>query len=283
MKRTRSCNALIVVIALLVLTACSNNSRDKAAENAPVAMIPTPGIDKSTVNTSWSETGQSQSEPMIIKTGTLSLEVADIDSTYTEIMTVASQYGGYVLRTDIDRADSKGTIVITVAAAQFETAMIDLRALGLKVQQDTATGEDVTTQYVDLESRLHSLEATRERILTFLDQARNVEEAIQVNDRLAEIETQIEQIRGQMNYLEGRSAQSTITVYLYSEAEAEDKTEEGWSASETLHKAWDAQKKLVKTLASAVIWIGVFLGPYLLVATLGVVGWRRWRKSTALK
>ena len=63
-----------------------------------------------------------------------------------------------------------------------------------------------------MQSQLDNLIATRDRIRTFLEQAKTVEESLQVNQELAEIERQIEEIQGRMNYLKDRSAYSTITV-----------------------------------------------------------------------
>ena len=51
--------------------------------------------------------------------------------------------------------------------------------------------------------KLTNLEATRDRIKSFLDQANTVDEALRINQELANIEAQIEQIKGQMNYLAG--------------------------------------------------------------------------------
>ncbi|HPD42084.1 MAG TPA: DUF4349 domain-containing protein, partial [Anaerolineae bacterium] len=76
------------------------------------------------------------------------------------------------------------------------------------------SGQDVTDEYVDLQSRLGNLEATRDRIRTFLDQAQTVDEALRVNEQLAAVEAQIEQVKGRMVYLRERSAYSTITVQL---------------------------------------------------------------------
>jgi hypothetical protein len=95
---------------------------------------------------------------------------------------------------------------------QFETALRRMRALAVRVLDENAGGEDVTDQYVDLQSQLTNLEATRDRIKGFLAQAKTVDEALRINQQLAEVEGQIEQIKGKMNYFSNRSAFSTITV-----------------------------------------------------------------------
>src|SRR3990172_9309402 len=101
-----------------------------------------------------------------------------------------------------------------VPVDQFETVQRQLRAIAATVLSDTASGQDVSEEYVDLQSRLTNLEATAAHIREFLAQAQNVEEALQVNARLTEVENEIEQIKGRMNYLKDRAAFSTIVVNL---------------------------------------------------------------------
>ncbi|NTU56803.1 MAG: DUF4349 domain-containing protein, partial [Anaerolineales bacterium] len=61
-------------------------------------------------------------------------------------------------------------------------------------------------------SQVTNLEATRDRIKSFLDDAKTVEESLRINQELSNIEAQIEQLKGRMNYLQDRSAYSTLTV-----------------------------------------------------------------------
>src|SRR5574339_927729 len=105
-------------------------------------------------------------------------------------------------------------MTIGVPVDQFERMLTGLRELAIRVVDESGSGEDVTDQYVDLQSELQNLEATRARILEFLQAAKTVDEALRINQELANIEGQIEQIKGQMNYLNDRSAYSTITLNL---------------------------------------------------------------------
>jgi predicted nucleic acid-binding Zn-ribbon protein len=84
---------------------------------------------------------------------------------------------------------------------EFEKVLSKLRGLATKVVDETAAGDDVTDQFVDLQSQLTNLEATRARIQDFLKDARTIDEALRINQELSNIEGQIEQIKGQMNYL----------------------------------------------------------------------------------
>lgn len=224
----------------------------------------------------WSQTG---ADRLIIKNGTISLLVDDTGSAMEAITAIAAQYGGYVLASESHQRGDTTTAAITVAveSSGFEAAMNDLRDVGQKVLDETVSGEDVTDEYVDLASRLRSLEATRDRLMTFMEQTASVEEALKVNEELGRIEELIEQVKGRMNYLSGRAAYSTITAQLQEEAPPPPKSSKGWSPRGALDAAWDAQKSVVRFLVDAVIWLAVFLGPYLLIAALVGLGVYRWR------
>jgi hypothetical protein len=216
---------------------------------------------------------------MIIKNGELSLRVQDADGAFTQVTDTAARYGGYVIRSSSDHSGDfdQASLIIAVEAIQFEMAMSDLRTIGLEVLHDATSGEDVTTEYVDLESRLRNLEATRDRVLTFLDQAQNAEEAVLVNQQLTQIESDLEQVKGRMNYLEGRVAFSTITISLL-EKPPKKESAKNWSLRHIFDTAVEAQQNLVKWLSVVLIWTVVVLGPYLIVAGLVVFVWRRYHK-----
>ena len=156
---------------------------------------------------------------MIIKNGDIKLLVEDTDVAIDRATQVVGDAGGYIVSSRVwyqayyDGKNYKyATITIGVPVAQFEHTLSRLRGLAVQVLDESATGEDVTNQFVDLQSQLTNLEATRERIKAFLEQAKTVDEALRINQELSNVESQIEQIKGQMNYLQDRSSYSTITI-----------------------------------------------------------------------
>ncbi len=157
---------------------------------------------------------------MVVKNGDMRLSVRDTDQALDGVTQIVSDVRGYAISSRVWFQDYYGTnykyatLTMGVPVDQFETAQRRLRSLAVRVLDDNASGEDVTDQYVDLQSQLNNLEATRDRIKKFLDQAKTVDEALRINQQLSEVEVQIEKIKGQTNYLSNRSAFSTITINL---------------------------------------------------------------------
>ncbi|MGD8397958.1 MAG: DUF4349 domain-containing protein [Anaerolineae bacterium] len=213
---------------------------------------------------------------MIIKDAELELLVADTDDALDSVTLIASDYGGYIVssHTWVEGEFRYATLRMGVPAAEFENVLRRLRGLALEVTSEIASGEDVTDQYVDLQSRLTNLEATRDRIREFLDKAENVEEALQVNEQLSQVEAQIEEIQGRMNYLRDRAAYSTITVQLVPERPTPTPTPTAtptptptpvaWRPGETFTAATDVLTTMLKGLVDLGIWALIILGPFVL-------------------
>jgi len=233
------------------------------------------------------------SDRLIIKDGNVQLLVEDTDVAIDGVMQAVGDLGGYVLSSRIwyqpwGEEDYKyASITIGVPAAEFERAIRRLRALAVRVLDETSTGEDVTDQYVDLQSRLESLQATRSRILEFLDQARTVQEALTVNDELAAVEAQIEEVQGRINYFSDRAAFSTITIQIEPElpeivptptptatltpTPTPTATPVPWDPSETFDSAKGAVTTLYRFAADLLIWTVVVALPVLI--PIGFVVW----------
>lgn len=225
---------------------------------------------------------------MIIKNGEIVLLVKNTDTAIDQVTQVATDSGGYVLSSQADLTNDikSATLTIAVRSDQFETAMRRLRQIAIKVMSELSTGEDVSSEFVDLESKLKNLEATRDRIRAFLDDAKTVDEALTINAQLSEVEAEIETVKGRMNYLSGRSAYSTITVQLEQEialtptptptATPTPTPTPIWSLGPTIEKAANAQVNLVRGLLEVLVWLVFVPGPYALVGVLSVWGFRVW-------
>ncbi len=153
---------------------------------------------------------------MVIKDARMDLEVENTDRAINDVTNLAANQGGYIIsaNTWFDGDQKFATISMGVPSGNFERTLTFLRAIGLKVISETASGQDVTAEYNDLQIRLENLEATAARVRSFLEEAKTVEELLRINATLSDLEGQINQIKGQMKFYEGRSAYSTIEVAL---------------------------------------------------------------------
>jgi hypothetical protein len=229
-------------------------------------------------------------ERKIIKDGELHLLVQDTDTAIDRVTGVAVEFDGFILdsRTWYEGDHKYATLVLRVPVEFFEQALQRLRGIALKVEYETLSGQDVTDQYVDLQSRLRNLEATEDRIRSFLDKATDVEDALEVNRELTEIENQIETIKGRLTFLAERSAMSTITVDLRPLVPTPTVTPTAtttptptatpvaaWSPGDTYSEASGFLTVVVwRRLVDVAIWTSVVCGPFLILLIVLVLALR---------
>ena len=150
---------------------------------------------------------------IIVHTGRMSLVVNDVADALSQITDVSSNLGGWVVGSNRVSQHS-GSIAIRVPAGSLQDAFSMIEALALEVESREITSQDVTDEFVDIESRLVSLRATRDRLLSFLEQSGTIEEALLVEKELSALEERIEGMQGRINYLSQTSAFSLIEVNL---------------------------------------------------------------------
>jgi PKD repeat protein len=185
--------------------------------NAPVpSIIVTKGAESSESSGVTIYTSDLPEDRMIVRTGNMSIVVNDIDATLSAISQLADSSDGYVVSSNTWKNGESvyGSISIRVAAGSYDTALAAISQMAVEVTSQSTSSEDVTAEYVDLSAQLSSLEATEEQLLLIMSRATTVEDTLAVQAQLTKIQTQIEQIKGRMQYLEKTSATSLITVSL---------------------------------------------------------------------
>ncbi len=222
---------------------------------------------------------------LIIKTATLTLEVLDVTAAEQSLRQRVEALNGFVVsvQTYGSGSELRSTVVFRVPVTHFEAVLSDIEGLAHKVLRRSISGNDVTEEYVDLESRLRNLEATNTRLLDLLARAQTVEEALQVNQALTDIQGQIEWTKGRMQYLEQSAAMSTITVELVPVPPPTPIVDEdGWQPLEVARIALRRLIELGQNLANVVIVLLVWTPVWLPVVLFGFWAWRRvGRRSTA--
>lgn len=179
------------------------------------AMAPTPAALQ---EPSTNGGGKVQPAPLaqnriIVHTARMSLVVDDVAHTVNSIVDLASTLGGWVVSSDRSSRHS-GAIAIRVPAESLDKALEQLEALATDVESLVVTSEDVTDEYIDNEARLVSLRATEERLLSFLDRAADVEDALQVQKEISDLQLRIEETQGRLNFLSQTAAYSLIETKL---------------------------------------------------------------------
>lgn len=221
----------------------------------------------------------------VIQTADYEVEVpvGDFQDRYDEIATIAVRYGGYVISSDSSVSDNdddqlkQGTITIRVASSgdSFTQAQKEIEKLG-KVLAKQVSGDDVSEEFVDLQSRLRNAESQQASLLALMQKAATIDEILMVQSRLDEVQLQIEQLKGSIDYMESMTDYASITVELHEEdvdSAANDSEADGidWGFIEAVKYAgWLA----VQTVNFVIIALGVIIPALLIASLVALAGYR---------
>ena len=136
----------------------------------------------------------------IVKTAELGIRANEVRDAAAKAQQVAAGYGGSVLSSQIEGDGSvSADLVLLIPSPEFEAALDELRGLGKKVTTDTVRGEDVTEEFVDLESRERNLLAAEQSLLELYDRAHSVNAALSIERELTVVRGEIEQVQGRIS------------------------------------------------------------------------------------
>jgi hypothetical protein len=271
---------ILVIIGLILSAGCAAK---ESSMPPPISSIaPTaPGAsgkyyDEAESRYAPTESGNADIDRRLVKTGYISMEVNDITEAMAGVASVASELGGYVVSSNEsgDKDITYGRISIRVLSDRFDEAFEKLRKLAVKVTNKSTDSQDVTEEYTDLQAQLRNLEATEAQYLELLKKAETVEDTLKVYQQLSNVRSEIERIKGRIQYLERTSDMALIEVSLY-KTKPIDGT--GWNALETLKSAVRGLAAFGKALANIVIWLAIF-SPVWIIILVVVLYFTRWRK-----
>ncbi len=300
--RRRQWVGLILLLVAAVVVGCGAASMDRTESSggwngaAPVEapqMAPAAEEAWGEADMAYDTASSVVAERMIVYTGNLSLVVRDTEEAQRAAIGIAEEAGGFVSAAS-SNVYSGGlrriNLTMRVPADAFNATMDALRDLAMEISQDSVSSDDVTQEYVDLESRLKALEVKAARLEELMDEAEDTEAVLQVYRELSSTQVQIEETKGRMRYLERTSSMATISVTLTPDELSRPVEIAGWRPQGTVKRAVEALINTFQVLVDALIWIVLLVVPVLLVIGLviyGIIrlfGWvfgRRKRKKPA--
>ncbi len=143
----------------------------------------------------------------------------------------------------------------------------------------TKSTQDVSGDYVDTQSRLKNLRGEQARLLTLLSHASVLGDILAIDQRLTDVEGQIEQIEAHLNQLNGQVSFYTIAISLQPSQAVLTPAPAPWSLGRIWQDALGAAGAFAQVLATLVIWLAVFsvyIIPLVVIVWL-VLRWRRLR------
>lgn len=215
------------------------------------------------------------SGPLIVKTGSLELQVDDVDAALVKARTLVAGFGGFVSDSQESTSGSQPTASITyrIPADQWDAALAKLRSLAKKVISERTQAVEVTGQVLDLEARITNLKVTEAALQAIMAKAVKISDVLDVQQQLTTVQGQIEELSTQQAHLQDQAAYGTLTVGFEMPPAVVQQATQGWDLGGQVDQAVAQLVQLSQGLATIGIWLAIVGLPFLVVlaVVLGIV------------
>jgi hypothetical protein len=286
----------ILFILALFLAACGGASTSGASyssvptsANAPAQQSGSSSSQGSTSSSSKRSSSSASYGPQyLIKSLQVNMQVKDTRQ-------VASNLQSWISTTDPNSSsagmdyeqtgDNLYTVSMTFSVESTNYTQIEEYLAGYAQQHGGKlltlheSVQDVTNDYIDTQSQLTNLRGEQQRLLVLLSNSTTLGDIITVEDKLTNVEGQIQDIEAHVNALKHQTTFYTVTINLQPMAPAATPPptqQTPWNIGQVFHDSWSAVLSFGQVLATFLIWL-LSISIYLVPAAL--IGWYIWRRT----
>ncbi len=211
---------------------------------------------------------------MLIRTGSASIEVENLDPAIIKVRQLATQLGGYVANSSISGGRNQirsATLELKIPAARYDQAVSGLGDIG-RVENVNTNVEDVGEEFVDISARVANAKRLEERLVSLLaTRTGRLEDVLAVERELARVRQEIERYEGRLRYLRTRAAVSTLSVTVHEPAPLLGQNPGENPILAALKQAW-------RNFVGFIAWLIASLGVLIPAGVILLLGWYGYRK-----
>ncbi len=229
-----------------------------------------------------SDHGWLQPQPMIARTVSLSIIVKDFDSGRASLDAILARHDGYAATLNVSTPQGAARTLqasLRIPAPRLASALGELKALG-RVEAETQNGEEVTQQHTDLVARLKNSRETEQRLQDVLrTRTGKVKEVLEVEQEIARVRGEIEQMEAEQQTLEHRVDFATVDLKLAEEYKAQLSSPTPSVSTQIRNSCVTGFRNAFESLLALILFLAE-AGPAFLLwsALLLIPAWRLWRR-----
>ena len=148
-------------------------------------------------------------ERKLLRTGNVSLEVQSVSDAEDKITAWAKSLGGYV--TNANTWQNGAGFTVRIPSERFDEAMAQVGNFG-RITNRSVSSEDVSDNYYDMKSRLETKYILRDKLSSYLNQAKDIKDLLEIERQLNSVIEDIESTERRFKRLSGQIDYSTIYI-----------------------------------------------------------------------
>lgn len=188
-----------------------------------------------------------QANEKVIKTANLSIEVENYDSSAAYIRKIVEANGAFISNENQEHGTYQiyNTFTIRTPKDKFDALIAQIEKTAMVVFSKNVNVQDVTEEYVDIETRLKTKKEVEARYIELLKQSKSISDILNVENQLRVIREEIEAKEGRMKFLNSQVSYSTITLYVYQKYDSPYEPGFFGKMGKAFNAGWNGLKLLV--------------------------------------
>ena len=214
----------------------------------------------------------------IIKDGDISFETNDIAATRKKILSSLKKLNGYVVEdketTDNEENRKDYNLNVRIPAKSFDLLLDFVASAADKIDSKNISITDVTTRYIDINTRLNNKKLLENRYQDLLKKATKISDLLEIENKLTEIRSDIESAQGQLNYLSRQVAYSSLAITFYTKQfiKTDKPISFGYKFKKSLDRGWIfLQNLFFKIISLWPLWL------FIIGLLIAFKAWKRRR------
>ena len=202
-------------------------------------------------------------ERKLVKSAYIRIRVENLEAANNSVLVLLGKYSAYAASTTIQ--ENSHHYSLRVPSYQYDAFLTEMNGMGRLIQR-TENTEDVTLRYYDLAGRIESMRELLRTFQSYLGKAKNIEEILSVESRIADLQREIEFTGTQLRNLANRVDYSTIDLNLLGPAAAS--LNQGETLDERIRQLFGGFGGFLSTAAVILLGIVIYGIPVLALAAL---------------
>ncbi|MBR3566904.1 MAG: DUF4349 domain-containing protein [Salinivirgaceae bacterium] len=159
---------------------------------------------------------QGVTQRKLIKNGSMTLVVDNLEQTRNDVVGLIEKHGGYVSNEQYSNWEhtSSYNLTVRIPCDNFDGFVAEVEAGKGKIESKSVYINDVTAEYIDLETRLNTKRSYLERYRQLLKSAKSVQEIVSIEDKIRMLEEEIDSTVGRLKYLTNQVEYSTLHLQI---------------------------------------------------------------------
>lgn len=179
-------------------------------------------------------TNQLAVERKLIREGNMRFQTDNMNETRRYLDSLVAAVEGYVASENVYNYDGtiEQSLQVRIPSDKFDSFLATVSSFAGRLDSRYINTQDVTEEFIDIEARLSAKKELEVRYLELLKQARTVEDMVAIETQLSQVRSEIESIEGRLKYLQNRVSYASLGINFY-QPKAEgfgfwDKVGDGW-------------------------------------------------------